>query len=250
LDLLSALARLWARKFLVLIALLLAAAVAIASRYTVSSSGLTLKQSVSAQSRTQFLVDTRYSSLARLALPAVASTVSARAPLFADYAASLPLKKKIAAKAGVSPSKLSIIANTTETAPATGAVQSTSYNSAPDQPTVPNDVVLTATDLLPLVTVSAKSTSARQAAALVNATVVELQGSVSALAKSQHVSGPTRMVLRSLGPAIGITRRDVFSLAKSIAYGLIVLMLLLLLILGFDRIRSASHRPPEVVVGS
>jgi hypothetical protein len=247
LDLLPALQRLWARKYFVLLALFLAAAAALLTRYSVGSAGLVAKRSSTSSSSLQVLVDTRYSSLARVALPTTAATVTARAPLYADYAASLPLRDMIAVRAGVPASSLNVTANTTETESPSGTTVSTSYNAAP-APRAKNQVVLAANDLLPVLGVTASAGSASHAAALVNATVAILRSSVTALERNERIGGPNRMVLRSLGSAKGTTVSKQTSLVKTILAGLVVLVVLLLLILALDGARR--YRRQASVVGS
>jgi hypothetical protein len=247
LDLLIALHRLWARKFVVVLALVIAAAVALFTRYSVGSSGLAARHSSTSTSALQVLVDTRYSSLARVALPATAATVTARTPLYADYAASLPLRRMIATSVGVPGSSLNVTANTTETESPAGTTVSTSYNAAP-APHASNQIVLTADDLIPILGITASADSAARAAALINSTVSTLRSSVTSLEHSERIHGPNRMVLRSLGSAKGTTVTRQTSLVKSILAGLVVLVVLLLLILAFDGLRR--YRRQASVIGS
>lgn len=230
---------------MLVLALLLAAAAALATRYTIGSSGLRERVSIRAESSAQVLVDTRLSSLAVVALPSTAAELTQRTPLFADYAASLPVKNTIASLAGVSPSALSITADTTETGVPAGGVQSGSYNAAPAPPGS-DQVTLSATDLLPILTISTTASSPGKAAQLVQATVTALKQSVHALESAEHVKGPNRIVLRPLGAATATSVRVPPSLAKGIGIGVVVLVLLVMLILAFDGARRASRskQPP------
>jgi hypothetical protein len=233
LDLLTALQRLWSHKIVVALALVVAVAVACLTRYTVTTSGIKLKRTSASASAVQVLVDTQFSSLARAALPTTASTIAARTPLYADLAASLPVRREIAMNAGVSAGSINVTAKTTETEGPAGAAMSTSYNAAP-APHATNRIVLAASDTVPILGISAIADSAGRAASLVNATVTTLQRSVTALERSEHIRGPNRILLRSLGSAKGTTIVSRTSLVKTILVGVIALVLLLLLILALD----------------
>jgi hypothetical protein len=236
LDSLTVWRRLWGRKLMVLLAILVAVAAALSTRYSVGSSGLVKKETVVSSSTTQLLVDTRYSSLAVLSLPTTADTLTTRTPLFADYAASRPVVDSIAAHARIAPDTLSVTAETTETAAPQGAAASTAYNNAPGGSAVPNQVTLSASDLLPVITISAQARSASKAAKLVQATIVGLQDAVHHLEISEHVKGPERMVLRSLGKPSGVSVTTAPKLTKSVILGVVVLLVLIVLILALDNI--------------
>jgi hypothetical protein len=233
LDLLTALRRLWSHKIVVSLALVIAVALASLTRYTVTSSGVTLKQTSTSTSAAQVLVDTRFSSLAQASLPTSASTITSRTPLYADLAASLPVRRAIARNDGVPAGSIDVTAETTETSSPAGAATSTSYNAAPS-PHAADRIVLSASDAVPILGISATADSAGRAASLVNATVTTLQRSVTALERSEHIRGPNRMLLRSLGSAQGTTTVSTTSLVKTILVGVVVLILLLLLILALD----------------
>ncbi len=181
----------------------------------------------------QVLVDSRVSALAAVGVPATSDTIIARTPLYADYAASPRVREMIAARARVNPLSLSVVANTSETQGLSGGVESSSYNTAP-APNPRNEVTVDGTDLLPLLTISARSPNPDGASALVNATVVSLQEAIASIAHSERVPLRNQMVLRPLGQPENAYRVGSKSKTSSIIAGVAVFVVLLFVGLTLD----------------
>lgn len=237
--------RLRARKFLVALALIVAVIVALSARYTFHH-GLSAKSSRSGVGSAQFLVDTHNSALSSLSVPTTDEDLNARAPLYAEFAASSSVKALIAQAAGVPLQALSVTARTTETTGPSGPAVTQSYNAAPAGPSTPYGIDLLATNELPIVTVSTTAPTAAGAARLAQATISGLQVALSHLETSQKIHVPIRLVLRPLGPATGGTATSSPKLTKAIGYGLAVLVVLLVVILLLDNLlagRQARRAP-------
>jgi hypothetical protein len=184
-DLIAVGRRLWARKFLVILAGLVSAAAALTTLYSVHD-GLRAKRSFSGAGSVQMLVDTHLSSLGSLGLPTTDSALDERAPLFAVYAASASVSDRIARQFGVSPTMLSVTAQTTETSGPAGPVQSQAFNSAPAGASTPYEVTLSASNEIPVVAISTQAPNANAARRLADSTVTGLRAGIASLQRQDQ----------------------------------------------------------------
>ncbi len=246
---------------MVIIAVLVAVLVGLAyhSRWL----GLGTKPTASGVGSVQVLVDTHLSAFTTVQIPATDQDLDIRAPLYAEFGASSAATAIIASAAGVPPSEMSITADTSEVTDS-GAVQSTSYNTAPAASGTRYRVVFIASNQLPIVTISTSAPTGALAARLAGAALNGLRLAAQSL-EFQHTAPttggahtgkqtapqtnvqpatrkPNSIVLRAIGPAVGTTVVHQGSSAKAIEYAVAILVVLLLVILAIDSLWRRRQR--------
>jgi hypothetical protein len=244
-------ARLRARWYLVLIVAIIAVAIGLTGEYTVNRNGVKSKSKPIGVGSAQLLVDSNPSTLATInSLNSDAQGLSARAPLFAEYATGTSIKTRIASLAGVPFDTLSVTAITDQAAPGQPA-------AAVPAASGPHIVTLTATAQSSVIRIATVSKQAAVAEKLAAATSTVLRNSVAKLAASEHIrpvkgqAPASKVVLKQLGAPIGGTVIEGGSIKKSVAYGVVSFLLLLLVVLAFDnmllgRARRKKERAAQV----
>lgn len=250
-------ARLRARWYLALIAVVVGVLVGVATLYHVGSHGLTEKRSVYHVGTAQLLVDTDPSALT--SITGVQVGLAARAPYIAQYATSPSVTAAISQAFGhpvqiqaavSSAAQLGVANNTPSTKVITGSGSAS--------------VVLKATSSDPAITISTQAGTLHAARALAVATVNSLRGALTSLQKKQAAalaakhrqalknrtngssttpatpgtttSTPLKIALRTIG---AITATNTVSTPKkshAILYGLGAFIVMLLLILVLDNL--------------
>jgi hypothetical protein len=238
-------ARLRARWFLILIAALIAAAVGLTGEYTINSHGVKSKRRPLGVGSAQLLVDSNPSTLATInSTNADAQGLTARAPLYAEYATGTRITEEIARRAGIPPDTLAVEAVTDQVLP--GQPQ-----AAPPPSDAPHVVTLTATAQSAVIRIATVSKQAAVAERLAAATSTVLTRSVAGLAAREHPhptrnGGPvSRIVLKPLGAPTAGTVYQGGNLKKSVAYGVLAFLVLCLVVLLIDNLlvnRSRRRR--------
>ncbi|MGH2940697.1 MAG: hypothetical protein ACRDPE_21555 [Solirubrobacterales bacterium] len=198
--------RLWKRKVLVFLVLLLAVAAAILSAYQVSSEGLKSRSlSVSAAS-SQILVDSVPSALSQGVETSTFEALATRAKIYGQYLASLSARVEIAERAGVPVASLS---TSGPFSTATGQINYSAESSGERatellQEGAGNRLVFSAQEGVPIITVDSQAGNTDTAIALASASYATLHKYIKGL----DVEGkPLRhgVTVRQLGAAEGGT---------------------------------------------
>ena len=258
--------RLAARKLLLVLAVIISVFVAVAVHERLV--GLGSKTTFRSIGSLQILVDTHKSALASLAVPVTDQDLDTRAPLYAEFGASSSAAAVIAQAAGVPLRDLLVTAQTSETTGPGSPLITASYNSAPATQSAPYEVTLTASNELPIITVSTKAPTAAVAAGLAQATLSGLRLAVQKLenpfvpqtSRPGHATRtkstrqvarkltPQSLDLRALGPATSGTIATKPSVTKAIEAAVGVLIVLLLLILLIDSLLRRRQATREAAV--
>ncbi len=185
-DLVGVLRLLWARRVLLAIGLVVAAAVAVvAGGSTVAPSGL---------AKTRVVLDTPRSQLVTDA-PAGADSLPWRATMLASLAATNPARMRIAREIGI-PTRDLAITDLELTAPVVPASLPRAASEAATALTQPYVVRVFTDDSLPIVSIEAIAANGAAASRLAEATVHELQSGASSRG-TEEVQGLT---VQELGP--------------------------------------------------
>ncbi len=171
--------QLWARKTLVAIVAVLALAVAILSAYRVSFSppGLHKRALSVAAASSQILVDSNPSTLTDGAEPGTFEALAARARIYGQYLASLAAREEIARLAGVPVRSISSSGPFSAATGQSAYVAQSSEERAGEllEEGAVNRLVFTAQEGVPILTVSAQSSTTDQAIALASASFTALR---------------------------------------------------------------------------
>jgi hypothetical protein len=227
--------------------------------------GLGAPRTVSGEGSVQILLDTHLSAFSTIQVPTTDQELDIRAPLYAEFGASSEATSIIAGTAGIPADELSTVADTSETTDS-GQIQSTSYNSAPPSPATRYRVTLTASDQLPIITVSTHAPTALAARNLASASLAGLRLAAQRLEQSgatttarqktggrttrRRVLKPDAVELREVGPPVASEVVSSGSSSKAVEYAVVAFAVLLFGILALDAfLRRISHRREKEDVG-
>jgi len=229
---------LFARWYLVLLAALAGAAVAVLSLYSLDASGLKSKTRSAVVGSAQVLVDSEQSSLATVDSSSTASTLSARAPLYAELGSSSAVHDAIARRVGLSPNALTVASNLQqgETSP---------YSNEPsslDSVSEGDSVLLSADAASPVVYITTESQSAEMASRLASAATTVLRNAVSMLASQQHIAISKRIILRPLAVASTQQISTGPKVKKAAVYGIVTFIVLVLILVTADSFVAARRQ--------
>lgn len=240
-DVLSVFTRLRACILFVALALLIAVAVALNTKYSLAH-GFKSKSTSSGAAVAQILVDTKFSALGSITASTTDAEINDRAPLYAEYGASAKVVRQIANVAGIREAELSVTANTNEVSNSASPSVAASYNTAPNPASAKYKVVLTASNELPIVDVDARAPTAAEAVSLADATLTGLRAAVRRLGKSQRVTPRSTLALRSLGAPEGGTIVSAPKTSKAVVDGVVIFVVLCVVLLVIDYLWRTRRR--------
>jgi hypothetical protein len=200
-EFVTILRELWRRRYLVVLAAVLAIGIGVMTVYKVSLSppGLQSRQYHVGLATARMLIDTPDSQVVDLS-PKGADGLGTRANLLANLMASSPVKAIIAGHAGLDPDALVAIAPSTSAGPVVPTVLS---QRAAESASNPESYVLTlrADETLPIISIDAQAPDAERAALLADAATTGLRDYLKSIAAAQNVPNARQLVISTLGPA-------------------------------------------------
>ncbi len=188
---------LWERRLAVGLVVALAAYLALASSYTVTTSGLKTRSVEFAAADTQLLVDSPKSALADLTQDT--APLATRAAVFAQFMRSVAVKDAISQATGIPANKI------TSTGPFSDLGERPAIASSATKPAGPHDyrLVFDSQADLPVITVYSQAPTTKEAIGLANGAVRGVRDYVDKLQNRDQLKTEDRVQIRALGPAQG-----------------------------------------------
>lgn len=231
----SALRELWKHKVLVAIAVVVALALAILPVYQVSGSGISKKGTVEAHGSSEILIDSAQSPIAGSKRDI--SGLIARAGVFARLMGGGDVVAQIAEDAGVNPEEIDVAGPTPLPGEAPGITEAAE--------TLPYGMSFTEVPELPIVSVTTRAPTVKEAGALAAASSKALRGVITSVQKQQATPARERVEVRVLGPP-QVKLEDESAGAKvAAAIFFAVLALGIGMILGIPRLVAAWRREDD-----
>lgn len=230
----STLRELWKRKVLVTLAVIIALAAAVSAVYQVSVSPPSLgkRGTVEAHGSSEILIDSARSPIAGSKRDI--SGLIARAGVFARLMGGGDVVAQIAEDAGVSPKEVDVAGPSPLPGEAPGISEAAE--------TLPYGLAFTEVPELPIVSVTTRAPTVREAAALAAAAPEALRGVITSVQKQQETPATERVEVRVLGPAQAKSEDEAPGGKVAAAIFFVVLALELGLILGVPRLVAAWRR--------
>lgn len=222
----------WRRRRAVVAAALVAALVAAVAVYDVGVAppSLTKKDHAEAQGEIEILIDSARSPIADVGRDL--EPLTARAGVFARYIAGGNVIRRIAETTGIPAKQIEVAGPTPLPGEAIGV---------PTGPLklLPYGIEIAQRDELPIVNVSTRAPTVREAQELAAATPDAIRVIVGAIQKKQRIPVKKRVTFRVLGPAQADLATEALGAKAAIGIFLVVFGLGLLLILGLPRLVEA-----------
>jgi hypothetical protein len=247
-KLLAAIRRVWRRRILLVVAVLLAGVVGVAITRQIPS--LKTRQYQVGIASASALIDTSRSQVGDLSLDTGSDvgTLAARASLLANLMATSQIKDDIARRAGISPSQL------IATPPAAAGVASSSTPDVPlasANPSSPKASILNISvpslqaGIMPIILVGTQAATPALAARLANAAFAALQADVDSVAAADKVPGIHRLAVRQLGPAVsGLASRGP-GMVEGVLGAVVTFLLICGAFIAIPSLRAAWRRAGE-----
>jgi hypothetical protein len=188
---------LWDRRIAVGFVVVLAAYLAVATGYKITTSGLQTRSIEFAAADTQLLVDSPKSALADLTQDT--APLATRAAVFAQFMRSIAVKDAISKATGIPADKI------TSTGPFSDLGSRPALASSAAKPAGPRDyrLVFDSQADLPVISVYAQAPTPKEAVALANGAVRGVRDYVDRLQNQDQLKPEDRVQIRALGPAQG-----------------------------------------------
>jgi hypothetical protein len=230
----STLRELWKRKVLVTLAVIIALAAAVLAVYQVSVSppSMSKRGTVEARGSSEILIDSARSPIAGSKRDI--SGLISRAGVFARLMGGGDVVAQIAEDAGVSPKEVDVAGPSPLPGEAPGISEAAE--------TLPYGLAFTEVPELPIVSVTTRAPTVREAAALAAAAPEALRGVITSVQKQQETPATERVEVRVLGPAQAKLEDEAPGAKVAAAIFFVVLALELGLILGIPRLVAAWRR--------
>jgi uncharacterized protein YneF (UPF0154 family) len=230
----STLRELWKHKVLVILAVIIALAAAVLAVYQVSVSPPSVSKNgtVEARGSSEILIDSARSPIAGSKRDI--SGLISRAGVFARLMGGGDVVAQIAEDAGVSPKEVDVAGPSPLPGEAPGISEAAE--------TLPYGLSFTEVPELPIVSVTTRAPTVREAAALAAAAPEALRGVITSVQKQQETPATERVEVRVLGPAQAKLEDEAPGAKMAAAIFFVVLALELGLILGIPRLVAAWRR--------
>jgi hypothetical protein len=228
----SALKELWNRKVLVAISVVIALAFSILAVYQVSGTSISKRGTTEAHGSSEVLIDSARSPIAGSKRD-IGGLIS-RAGVFARLMAGGDVVAQIAEDAGVDPEQIEVAGPSPLPGEAPGITEAAA--------TLPYGLSFTEVPELPIVSVTTRAPTVKEAAALAAAAPEALRGVIRSVQKQQATPARERVEVRVLGPPQAKLEDEAPGAKVAAAIFFFVLALEIGMMLGIPRLIAAWRR--------
>jgi hypothetical protein len=228
----SALRELWKHKVLMTLAVIIALAASILAVYQVNGTSLSKRGSEEAHGSSEILIDSARSPIAGSKRD-IGGLIS-RAGVFARLMGGGDVVRQIAEDAGVNPELIDVAGPQPLPGEAPGISEAAE--------TLPYGLSFTEVPELPIVSVTTRAPTVKEAAALAAAAPEALRGVIQSVQKEQETPAGEKVEVRVLGPAQAKLEDEAPGAKVAAAIFFVVLALEIGLILGIPRLVAAWRR--------
>jgi hypothetical protein len=223
---------LWHRRLLVALSVVAAAAISIAAIYNVGGAppSISKRTEVNAQGSIEILVDSSRSPIADVGRNL--TPLSARAGVFARYIAGGTVIARIAKETGIPVNQIDVAGPAPLPGEAPGAGE-------PAPELRPYGISIAQRGELPIVAVTTRAPTVREAEALAGAAPKAIRQTVESIQEEDRIPLSQRVEFRALGAARGAPVADALGAKIALPLFLFLLGFFILLILGIPRFRTA-----------
>jgi hypothetical protein len=223
---------LWQRRLLVALSVVAAAAISVVAIYDVGVAppSISKRTEVNAQGSIEILVDSSRSPIADVGRNL--TPLSARAGVFARYIAGGTVIARISKETGIPVNQIDVAGPAPLPGEAPGAGE-------PAPELRPYGISIAQRGELPIVAVTTRAPTVREAEALAGAAPKAIRQTVESIQEEDQIPPGQRVEFRALGPARGAPVADAMGAKIALPLFLFLLGLFILLILGIPRFRTA-----------